>query len=63
MYTAFLGLFLNNEGLFKLFEIIVDIYLFVLSLSAWQLLHSLWLQGHAKNYGGVIGCVNHFRTD
>lgn len=63
MYTAVLALSLKNEILFGLFEVIVDIYLFVLSLTAWQLLHSLWLQGHANNYRGVNDYVEFFRTD
>mgnify|MGYP000976667028 CR=1 FL=1 len=63
MYTGLLALSLNNDWIFSLFEILVQIYLLILSLVTLFLLHSLLLQGHPRDCRRVIDYGQFLRED
>jgi hypothetical protein len=63
MYTGLLALLFGHEYLIFSFEMLVDLYLLVLSVTAGFLLYSLPVSGHAIDCRGVIGYANYLRED
>lgn len=63
MYTGLIALVSSNDLFQSIFEFLVEVYLIVLCLISYQLLHSLFSISHAKDCRGVIEGVKTIRKN